>query len=318
VSAAPRNRSRPKGYTSTVTWQPVTWSLVRQAKEVLDQYRDYLPLTARQIFYRMVAAFDYDKTEQAYGRLCEALVKARRAQVIPFSAIRDDGTEEAGSSGGFDGTADWWKTIKTHARYYRRDRMEGQPVAIEVWCEGASMAPQLGRVTSVYGINAYGTGGFSSVTVTKEIADRVGEREVPTVFLHVGDFDPSGESIFNSMAEDVLAFVAGDLGDWDEAEETFKPVRVALTGEQVAEYGFPTAPPKKSDSRSRNWYGETCQLEAMDPPVLDAVLRGAIEEQLDLERREETLELEREERRDLMAAVASYLDGQPDEDDGDD
>lgn len=303
--SAQRDRSRPKGFTTTDTWRPVTWQLVRQAQEVLESYRAYLPLTARQIFYRMVAAFDYEKTEQAYGRLCEALVKARRAQVIPFSAIRDDGTEEAGSSGGYESTVDWWKTVEDHASYYRRDRMEGQPVAIEVWCEGASMAPQLGRVTSRYGIRAYGTGGFSSVTVTKEIADRVLEREVPTVFLHVGDYDPSGESIFTAMSEDVLAFCAGTLGDWSEAEELFKPQRVALTWDQVRQYGFPTAPPKSSDSRSRNWAGETCQLEAMDPPVLDATLREAIEDQLDLAVREATLEREKNERDKVMSAMAS-------------
>ena len=37
--------------------------------------------------------------------------------------------------------------------------------------------------------------------------------------------------------------------------------RVALTKEQVDGYELPTAPPKKSDSRSKKWKGETCQLQ---------------------------------------------------------
>ena len=50
-----------------------------------------LPLTVRQIFYRLVGAHGYDKTEQAYARLGEHLNRARRAGLIEFDAIRDDG-----------------------------------------------------------------------------------------------------------------------------------------------------------------------------------------------------------------------------------
>ena len=58
---------------------------------VLDEYEDYLPLTIRQIFYRLVGAHNYEKTERAYARLCEHLNRARRARIIPMASIRDDG-----------------------------------------------------------------------------------------------------------------------------------------------------------------------------------------------------------------------------------
>ena len=43
--------------------------LLGQVEAVLDEYADYLPLTVRQIFYRLVGAYGYEKTERAYARL---------------------------------------------------------------------------------------------------------------------------------------------------------------------------------------------------------------------------------------------------------
>lgn len=309
---------RPKGYISDWAPQPKTLELIQQVKQVLRDYEEYLPLTARQIFYRLVGQFDYDKTELAYSRLCEALVKARRAQLVPFSAIRDDGTF-ASTAAGCDSVTEWWESELAAAKSYRRDRMEGQNVRIEVWCEAAGMAPQLARICRPYGVSMYSTGGFSSVTVTHEIAKRATAAEVPTVFMHIGDFDPSGESIFDAMAQDVGAFVVGEFGGkWNirtgETNELntdrncgFRPVRVALTAEQVEEYDLPTAPPKRSDSRSASWAGETCQAEAMDPGTLGEILREAIEGHIDEETRASVLLEEEEERSELVGTVEEQI-----------
>ncbi len=58
-------RKRPKGYAS---WRPQKKSriILEQVDEVLREYRAHLPLTVRQIFYRLVGAFSFPKTEQAY------------------------------------------------------------------------------------------------------------------------------------------------------------------------------------------------------------------------------------------------------------
>jgi hypothetical protein len=81
---------RPKGYAP---WRPhkKTTRLMFQVKQILEEYRDHLPLTGRQIFYRMVAAYSYPKTENAANNLGEHLTRARRAEMIPFEHIRDDG-----------------------------------------------------------------------------------------------------------------------------------------------------------------------------------------------------------------------------------
>ena len=267
--------NRPKGYAN---WTPDENSraVLAAVLEVIQEYRQYLPLTARQIFYRLVGAYNYPKTEQAYKRLTNKLVRARRAKIIPFDVIRDDGTVQYGATD-FYGMAHFWDSIGDDAEKYQRQRQEGQDQFIEVWCEAAGMAPQLSRVTREYGIDVYSTGGFSSVTVTYEVSRRVIEREVPTIFLHVGDFDPSGQSIYESMEEDIWSFVAADKDPmW------FRGLRVALTEEQVNEHGIETAPPKLSDSRSKNWIGETAQAEAMPPDLLAKTLENAIRGEMDI------------------------------------
>lgn len=306
---------RPKGYAA---WNasPASLAVVRDVRSVLDEYRDHLPLTVRQIFYRLVGQYGYEKTERAYSRLAEYLVRARRAQMIPFSAIRDDGTVGQGG-GGWASVQEYLEDVVDGARYYKRDRLDGQPFAVELWCEAAGMVPQLERVARQYSIPVYSTGGFSSVTVTHEIAGRALRQERPTAFLHVGDFDPSGESIFEAMGTDAKSFLRGALLDDGRGGEDaaylgrdlpddvpdLRLRRVALTADQVEEHGLPTAPPKSSDTRSVNWVGATCQAEAMAPDLLAEIVEGALRETLDLDVYRGLLETEREERDELVARL---------------
>ena len=94
LGGAERTRTRVRGFAP---WTPraSTEQLLAQVDLVLAEYVDHLPLTLRQIFYRLVGAYAYEKTEQAYERLCEHLNRARRARLIPMDIIRDDVLFEA-------------------------------------------------------------------------------------------------------------------------------------------------------------------------------------------------------------------------------
>ena len=188
---------------------------------------------------------------------------------------------------------------------YRRDRQEGQPLRIELWCEAAGMLGQLSRVASEYSVPVYSCGGFTSLTANYEVAKRALERSQPTVLLHVGDHDPSGQAIFDAMAEDAAAFVAADriVGNL-----RIEAKRVALTAEQMDEYGLPTAPAKQTDSRSARWRGETCQLEALAPDLLAEIVRLAIESRLDLDHHRQQVEAEDGDRRHLLLALPDGID----------
>jgi hypothetical protein len=116
--------------------------------------------------------------------------------------------------------------------------------------------------------------------------------------LHVGDYDPSGESIFEVIAEDAAAFVRAD-----RVLETIDlhARRVALTAEQVDQFALETAPPKPSDSRSVRWKGGTCQLEALPPDVLAEIVRDAILNGFNRQTLKQVLNDERLDRATLLA-----------------
>jgi len=263
---------------------------------VLDEYRAHLPMTGRQVFYALVGRGAIAKTEQSYERLSNYLNRARRAGLIPFEDIRDDGITSL-SSETFADVEDFHAETARRARDYRRDRQAGQLARLELWCEAAGMAPQLARVADRYSVPVYSAGGFASVTGTYNIAQRAAAvPDGPLVVLHVGDLDPSGESIFTALIEDAAAFALGDEDGWGVVGE-----RVALTAAQVAEYRLPTAPPKGTDSRSARWGGTgTCQLEALPPDVLAGTVETAIRRRLDLDHFAAVMAEEKAERDSLL------------------
>jgi hypothetical protein len=110
LGGAVRVRTRVRGFAP---WSPrgTTLELLEQVRAVLGEYEDYLPLTIRQIFYRLVGAHGYAKTEQAYERLSEHLNRARRARLISFDAIRDD-TSIISEPDHWRSEAQFWATVR--------------------------------------------------------------------------------------------------------------------------------------------------------------------------------------------------------------
>ncbi|HZU76718.1 MAG TPA: hypothetical protein VFA70_08135, partial [Dehalococcoidia bacterium] len=250
-------------------------------------------------FYLLVGQAGYDKTEQAYERLCNHLANARRARRIPWHTIRDDGATVIAPEH-FASEDAFYAYVRDLAENYERDKLAGQPLHIEVWCEAAGMQPQLARVAERYSIAVYSCGGFDSLTAKHAIAARICRIGKPAIILHLGDLDPSGVSIFEAAAEDVAAFVAADKPHGLVSVE-FR--RVALTASQVAEYQLPTAPAKSTDSRTKRWQGETCQLEALPPDTIAGLLEAAILGLPDLGQLEEDEAVEQVERQRLASAL---------------
>ncbi len=304
-NTANRGGKRPKGYAR---WRPQskTVTLVAQIKDVLGQYEAELPLTARQIFYRLVGAYGYHKDERAYERLTNVLVRARRARLISFEDIRDDGASVLASEH-HAGEEAFYGHVRKLGRSYERDKLVNQKLDIRVYCEAEGMMPQLSRVSSRYSVPVYSCSGYDSLTAKYDLVRDVrgaftyeGRR---TVVLHLGDYDPSGENIFDSIAEDVHTFIGEDIWHKEPADVVLFE-RLALTPDQVREHELPTAPPKATDSRTKRWKGEAvCQLEALPPDVLAGVVVGGIERYLDLGILKADREAEAEERRRISLAL---------------
>jgi hypothetical protein len=114
---------RPRGFIDDWTPQGATMALIDQVKTVLAEYRDQLPLTLGQIFYRLVGAYEYEKTEKAYKRLTEAMDKARRARLIRMDDIRDDGFTSQLSLY-FHDVDDFFDDVRSMAEDLRLDRQK--------------------------------------------------------------------------------------------------------------------------------------------------------------------------------------------------
>ena len=298
-----RKTTRPRGYIEHYAPQEATMALLKDAIAVLDEYRDYLPLTGRQIFYRLANTKpEYPKTQRFSDRLNHHLGNARRGRMIPFSSIRDDGVSVY-ESDHYAGTDGFHAHVRSLAKNYKRDKMATQDVRLEVWCEASGMQPQLARVAERYSVSVYSCSGFDSITAKKMIADRACAAGKRAVILHLGDYDPSGVSLFKAVAEDVAEFVEKDRPHGYCSVEF---VRVALTAEQVRAYALPTAPAKATDSRSKRWQGETCQLEALTPAQIAELLNDAILAQLDLQQLTSDIAAEEIERVQLTRALPAH------------
>jgi hypothetical protein len=272
--------TRPRGYLTNYNPQAKTRELLSQVEDVLITYQTDLPLTGRQIFYRLVGTVDYPKDEKGYGRLMENLGNFRRAGKVAFDVIRDDGATELNPLE-FASPDEIFAMAEELAAQGQGVRLEGQECWPELWCEAAGMAPQLARVVHEFGVTVYSSGGFDSLTVKYAAARRIVERDVPTVILHVGDFDPSGVTLFQAALEDVGAFAEADGG-----EVEFK--RIAVTPEQIDRYDLPGSPPKNS-THAAAWRtdADAVQAEAMAPSDLAAEIRQSVIAELDMDALEE-------------------------------
>ena len=286
--------TRVRGYAP---WRPQarTEALLRQVRDVLAEYQTYLPLTGRQVFYRLVGAHGYDKTELAYSRLLETLNRARRAGLIPFEAIRDDGVTRFDPTA-WEGPHDFVDAVLRMAGRFRLDRQSGQPVRLFLLCEAAGMAPMLERAADPFGVPVITSGGFDSVTAKHDLAEELAGHDRAEI-LHIGDHDPSGVHLFNALAEDVSAFV--------EALGGACPVytRLAVIPAQAEALRLPTAPATTTDRRS--FTGETVQAEAIPPDILTRIVREAIEARQDAAVMAETLKAEAAQRAELVSGLGA-------------
>jgi hypothetical protein len=206
-----------------------------------------------------------------------------------MDAIRDDGGTTI-TPNSWSSADEFLEVVRQQAEGLILDRTEGQKTRLVVACEAVGMAPQLGRVTVPYGVPVMSSGGFDSLTEKHRFAAELAADDRPTEVLHIGDHDPSGGHMALAFYEDVEAF-ARELGG------SVSITRLAVTPEQIAGYGLPTAPPKPTDRRA--FEGATCQAEALAPNDLASILRTAIEARIDHRALERVFARERRVRREL-------------------
>lgn len=283
---------RPKGFIENYKPTTASRALIERISAILVEYAAFLPLTVRQIFYRLVGTGDgYEKTDLAYKRLVDLIGNSRRGGMIGFDAIRDDGMTREDAFD-FTGVDDFLSYIERRFDDYLLNRQIGQPFNTIVGCEAGGMVPQLASVAHSFGVPVISGGGFDSITAKHDLAQEIAGSERPVRLLHIGDLDPSGVHLFSSLGEDLRGFL--NRLNPDVGLET---ERVAVLPEHVARFGLQTVPKKAGDTKSFAGVGSdpnaTVQVEALAPDQLAGLVTAAIERHWDtdaqtaLEAREE-------------------------------
>lgn len=261
--------SRPRGWAA---WNPhpKTRAKLDQVSEILSTNAEYLPLSLRQVFYLGVSAYEWPKTENEYSSLLDMMNRARRAGLIQFDAIRDDGITQKRAIV-YDDADQLLRIFRSSVANFRLDPMIDQPRDAVVWTEGKGLVPMVQGFVDTYALEVISSGGFDSLTIKKQMADRFSGK--PGIVLHLGDYDASGEVMFRALEQDVQAF-GGDV----------EFHRLAVLPEQIEEWNLPTKPAKtKGNTHAAQFTGtETVELEAIPPERLRRLLDGAIRNVLDM------------------------------------
>jgi hypothetical protein len=225
----------------------------RAIRQVLE---DEHPLTARQVFYRLVVRGDIEKSEGEYKKtVIRLLTELRMASIapaigwglsryqsthVPFDWIIDEsrGIEETQT---FDNVAE---ALDHAARHYRRNALrELASEHVEIWIEKEGLASIVWDVASDYDVPVVPTKGFQSLSKLYEAFERInaaydaGARSC--VLYQFGDHDPSGVLIPKAIENRLTEFC-------ERFERPLPDIqRVALTEEQIAQYRLPSRPTKQ-------------------------------------------------------------------------
>ena len=222
-------------------------------------------ITIRHLFYRLVGLGAIAKSEREYKALGRHLMKWRRAGLVSWSAFADNTRWYYGSQLFNDMDAALQNTVTA----YRRNLWASQPDYVELWCEKDAIAAILLSVADRFGVKVFPLRGFASGTAiynAAEIFKEQIERGHEVYVYYFGDYDPSGLAIDESAQR--------ALSEDHGIDVHFE--RVAVTPAQISDLNLPTRPTKKTDRRSKNFSGESVEIDAMPTEILHRLVEGCI------------------------------------------
>jgi hypothetical protein len=298
-------------------FSPAVLQVVRQAEVIIDDYaRQGFDLTLRQLYYQFVSRGWIPNRQREYDRLGRIVNDARLAGLLPWDRIVDR-TRNVRALPHWATPAG---VVQAAARSYREDLWRDQRVRAECWIEKDALVGVFEAACEDMHVPLFSCRGYTSqseVWAAAQRLERYMESGQDVVILHFGDHDPSGIDMTRDIEERLRLFLWRDWIRWitkqgEEAGEVplhgsegwrekaieyteaaydtnwrdrLEVRRMALNFEQVEQYDPPPNPAKDTDSRFEGYraqYGdESWELDALEPAVLDALIRGSIDDLLD-------------------------------------
>jgi hypothetical protein len=195
--------------------------------------------------------------------------------------------------------------IETAAELYAEDLWADQGVRPYVWIEKAALVNLVEPACMEWQVPCFAVRGYNSISemyeMGKEFGDLIDEGVTPVV-LYLGDHDPSGINMPRVAQRDLSMF----------AGEEIEVRRLALNLDQVRQLRLPPNPAKRSDQRYGAYVEEfdtdkSWELDALDPPYVDQLLRGAISGYVD-KTRWKAAKARQKKNQDLLTKVAQNWD----------
>jgi hypothetical protein len=240
-----------------------------RAEFLIDYASEHGPVTVRGLYYQAEVASlpGISKDDKDYDKVQRQVLKLRREGRLEYNDIADatrwmrkptshDSVEEA---------------LKATARLYRKNLWLDADDYVEIWAEKDALAGVIYPVTSLYDVPLMVTRGFSSETFAYEaVAARKGDRRTYHVY-YLGDFDRAGQDAAKSLREKLRRFA-------NEEGIDLVFVQVAVTQEQIADWNLPTRAPKRKSDADKKWpHDFACELDAIPPDSLRAIVEACID-----------------------------------------
>jgi hypothetical protein len=255
--------------------------MATRRRRIFEIVRDDQPMTVRQVYYQAVVHGIVGKDESDYDKIQDILTDLRRAGVIPFEWIIDEG-RFARQPYCVEGIP---QALNDTRRDYRKDPWQDVDEFVQIWVEKNALVGVLQPVTDEYDVALMAAVGYSSISFLHEAAVRLASIEHPIYIYHLGDLDPSGVQAAEAIEKDLRGFAP-------DAYIHFE--RIAITPEQIVDLGLQAAlrPSKQKDTRYR-WFldkyrdvavleggRQSCELDAIRPTDLRDMVRTVIERHL--------------------------------------
>jgi hypothetical protein len=283
--------------------------MLEAVQRVIHDLADYLPLSDRQIHYALLNAAPlihaskpgstYSNNRASYQVLCDLLTRARLEGVIGFEDIAD-ATRPHQPWATVTGVAEYVANkVRGFGRGYWRDLLQSQPNHVEIVAEKLTVQTVVERVAQRYTIPVTIMRGYPSLDLRYRLAERYrASGRDRLVLLVLSDHDPDGQEIMHSLG--------ASLADEFDLAFNLHMVRVAITGEQIADLGLPPSMEAKESSHNFAKFAAkhgryAYELESIPPPALESILAGTIERNLDLSRFRQEVEQEKADAAEIAA-----------------
>lgn len=281
------------------------WAILR----VLEDNRDYWPLSVRQVHYLLLndpplrhaskSGSTYRNDATSYKSLVELATRLRHDGTVNHDALGDKTRSSITWATHRDAGAFVGEQLAEFLGGYTRNLLQSQPHYVQIVGEKNTVESVIRPVAMEFTVPYLLGRGYSSTPPRKELADRFAASGCGRlVLLVLSDCDPEGDSIPETFARSMR----DDFGI-----RAVSAIKVALTRQQAADMGLPRNAEAKRGSSRRKGYVErhgddaVFELEAVPIPRLQGLLRDAICSVLDLGAYTREVEAERHDAGRLAA-----------------